>query len=176
MPSPKSGISTRDTVTGLETFGRVGTSNHTRDRGMQSRGSRRRDCGERGPDRGGLHPPVLRTCGCVTGLAPRSRRMVPRVLPTKEYISGLSSTGLDDVFVTAVVNVRNALDRRLERAMCREEVRSGLHTHTRTQVGSHWLTQLRCLTAVSAGARYTSPAPAACRPARPGASLPPCGS
>ena len=84
MPSPKSGISTRDTMTGLEICCWIGTSNHTRDRGTESRGSRRRDSGQRGPDRGGLHPPVLRTCGCVTGLAPRSRRMVPRVLPTKE--------------------------------------------------------------------------------------------
>ena len=32
-------------------------------------------------------------------------------------------TGMNEEFVTALVNVRNALDRRLERSMCREEVR-----------------------------------------------------
>ena len=33
-------------------------------------------------------------------------------------------TGMNEEFVTALVNVRNALDRRLERNMCREEVRA----------------------------------------------------
>ena len=37
-------------------------------------------------------------------------------------LGSAARTGLDDVFVTAVANVRNALDKRLERAMCREEV------------------------------------------------------
>ena len=41
---------------------------------------------------------------------------------------------MDDVFVTAVVNVRNALDRRLERAMCKEE-----YPPQRVTIALRWL-------------------------------------
>ena len=52
----------------------------------------------------------------------------------RAYCLGFSSAGLDDVFVTAVVNVRNALDKCLERAMCDEEFPS-----------SRMSTALRCV-------------------------------
>ena len=164
MPSPKSGISTRDTVTGLETFGRVGTSNHTRDRGTESRGSRRCDSGQRGPDRGGLHPPVLRTCGCVTGLAPRSRRMVPRVLPTKEYIRVSPRQGwmtyssppwsMCETRLT-VVSSELCVERRFVRGLTLAPGRRSV------AVG---LTRRGCHIAVSTAARY---------PARPGRGVVP---
>ena len=60
---------------------------------------------------------------CPVAVSPGRRHVVrPSASSLREYASGRRSTGLDDVFVTAVANVRNALDKRLERAMCREEV------------------------------------------------------
>ena len=82
------------------------------------------------------HIAVLWSADVVAGLCPCTGRVGPssaslsegvlslaRAPSLKAYCLGFSSAGLDDVFVTAVVNVRNALDKCLERAMCDEEVR-----------------------------------------------------